>query len=447
MRKDVKAPKYVNSPETEIYHKSKVLYGLFQAKKTIAQAQKCLIVEGYTDVLAMYQAGIQNVVSTSGTSLTEGQIALVQRLTDNITFLFDGDPAGIRASLRGIDMVLKQGMNVRVALLPDGHDPDSFSKEKGKEGILNFLQEEERDFISFRCELLTDEAQGDPIVKSKLIRDLVSSIALIPNAITRDLYIKLTARETDTDEQLLQRELADALSRQLQEEERELKREKARQQREGSGNAPQPEESVQKDDGISDDHLLEREMLRLLLNHGHKEIEVEIPAEELEEGEEQESESEEKGPLPARIMERLPLIQHVLEELYNEEHQLVFHHPIYARILSRIRDAWEAGKEVKTIEDFLGEEEGVGEVVADLLFERYKISNWKKKEVYVTDFDTMLGQAVEDCLLRLWKRDLKDQEELNAAELEGEDSLSALKRQQELNAQRKIIAQRLYQIV
>ena len=435
MRKDVKAPKYVNSPETEIYHKSRVLYGLFQAKKAIAQAQKCLIVEGYTDVLSMHQAGIQQVVSTSGTALTDEQIHLVQRLTDNITFLFDGDPAGIRASLRGIDMVLKQGMNVRVALLPDGHDPDSFAREQGREGILAFLKDEERDFISFRCALLREEAQGDPIVKSKLIRDLVQSIAFIPNAITRDLYIKLTARETDTDEMLLQRELADALRRQVEEAEKERRREKARQERGGADVAatadaePLPETVV-------DPHLIEREILRLLLNHGHKEISVEIASEEgVPPG----------GIAPPREFEKLPLIQYLLEELFNEEHVLQFHHPIYARILQRIREAWEAGKEVKTIEDFLQEEEGVGEVVADLLFERYKMSNWKRKEVYVTDFDSMLSQAAEDCLLRMWKRDLQDQEEMIAPELDGEDSLQALKRLQALNQQRKLIAKKLFQ--
>jgi DNA primase len=297
------------------------------------------------------------------------------------------------------------------------------------------LKDEERDFISFRCALLREEAQGDPIVKSKLIRDLVQSIAFIPNAITRDLYIKLTARETDTDEMLLQRELADALRRQVEEAEKERRREKARQERGGADVAatadadPLPETVV-------DPHLIEREILRLLLNHGHKEISVEIASEEgVPPG----------GIAPPREFEKLPLIQYLLEELFNEEHVLQFHHPIYARILQRIREAWEAGKEVKTIEDFLQEEEGVGEVVADLLFERYKMSNWKRKEVYVTDFDSMLSQAAEDCLLRMWKRDLQDQEEMIAPELDGEDSLQALKRLQALNQQRKLIAKKLFQ--
>jgi DNA primase len=439
LRKDVKAPKYVNSPETEIYHKSRVLYGLYQSKKAIIQAQKCLMVEGYTDVLSMHQAGIQNVVATSGTALTPEQISLVQRLTENITFLFDGDPAGIRASLRGIDMVLKQGMNVRVALLPDGDDPDSFAKKKGREGLNEFLKNHEQDFIRFRCDLLKEEAQDDPIVKSRLVQDLVGSIALIPQAITRDMYIRLAARETDTREELLQQELASALQRHSREEERARKRESASQQREGKTQTEPLEatETSAQDTAEDGQYFIEREILRLMLNHGHKEIEVEV---EPEEGEA----AAEDAP---KMTEKVSLVQHMLEELYNEDHPLTFHHPVYARVLTGIREAWEAGKEIKTIEDLLHREEGVEGVVADLLFERHKMSNWQRKEVYVTNFDSMLGQAAEDCLLRLWKRDLHDQEELNAAELSGEDSLQALKRQKYLNQQRKEIAKKLYQVV
>ena len=200
---DKKTAKYLNSPESEIYHKSKVLYGIYQAKKSIVQNDKCFLVEGYTDVLSMHQAGIENVVASSGTALTVEQIQLVKRFTPNITVLYDGDPAGIKASLRGIDLILQEDMNVKVLLLPDGEDPDSFACSHSASELETYIRTNETDFITFKARLLLEDAQNDPIKRAQLITDVVQSIALIPQDIKRSVYIKECARMFGMDEQML----------------------------------------------------------------------------------------------------------------------------------------------------------------------------------------------------------------------------------------------------
>lgn len=208
LRTDKKVAKYLNSPESEIYHKSDVLYGLFFAKKAITQEDYCILVEGYTDVISMHQSGVENVVASSGTSLTEGQIRLISRFTKNVTVIYDGDSAGIKASLRGIDMILREGLNVRVVLLPDGDDPDSFARKHNATELREFIRTAEEDFISFKTRLLMADADGDPIRKAGLIADIVASISEIPEPITRSVYIKECARTMDVDEQLLLSEVA-----------------------------------------------------------------------------------------------------------------------------------------------------------------------------------------------------------------------------------------------
>jgi len=207
LKTDKKLAKYINSPETDIYHKSNVLYGLFFAKKSIIQEDVCFLVEGYTDVISMHQAGIENVVASSGTSLTVEQIRQIKRYTQNITILYDGDNAGIKASFRGIDMILEEGMNVKVLLFPDGDDPDSFSKRVSYEELKKFIAENTKDFIAFKTNLLYSEVSHDPIKKANLIKDIVETIAVIPEAINRSVYIKECSRLMELDEQMLLNEL------------------------------------------------------------------------------------------------------------------------------------------------------------------------------------------------------------------------------------------------
>jgi DNA primase len=189
LKTDARAAKYLNSPESEIYHKSRILYGIFHARKAITQEDKCYLVEGYTDVMSLHEANIENVVASSGTSLTQEQVRLIKRFTPNITILYDGDPAGIKASIRGIDIVLEEGMNVKIVLLPDGEDPDSYSKKTSIEEFTRFLKDNETDFIRFKTQLLLEEAASDPVKKANLIRDIVRTIAVIPESITRTVYI------------------------------------------------------------------------------------------------------------------------------------------------------------------------------------------------------------------------------------------------------------------
>jgi DNA primase len=214
---DKKAAKYLNSPESDIYHKGKVLYGIFQAKQAIAKLNNCYLVEGYTDVIQFNQAGIENVVASSGTALTPDQIRLINRLTRNITVLFDGDAAGLRASIRGIDLILEEGMNVRVCGFPDGEDPDSFARKNSHADLVAYLEENSKDFIQFKASVLMKEAQNDPIKKADLIRDMVVSISKIPDRIQREIYVQECARIMDISEQVLVSTLAQLIQKDLTE--------------------------------------------------------------------------------------------------------------------------------------------------------------------------------------------------------------------------------------
>jgi DNA primase len=225
LKKDEKMAKYVNSPESEIYHKSNELYGIFFAKKAIVQQDRCFLVEGYTDVISMHQNGIENVVSSSGTSLTPGQIRLIHRFTDNVTVIYDGDPAGIKASLRGIDLLLEEGMNIKVLLLPDGDDPDSFARKHSADEFIDYVEAGSSDFIRFKTRLLMADAGNDPVKRAALIGDIVRSISLIPNQVIRAEYVKECSTLLSVDEALLYFEI------------NKVKTNEAGKRREGGGNA------------------------------------------------------------------------------------------------------------------------------------------------------------------------------------------------------------------
>jgi len=207
LKDDPKAAKYLNSPESEIYHKSQVLYGIFQAKREISRVDKCYLVEGYTDVLALHQSGIENVVASSGTALTVEQIRLIRRFTPNVTILYDGDEAGIKASLRGIDLVLEEGMNVKVLLLPPGEDPDSFARKHSATELLQYIAENETDFIQFKTRLLLKTTEKDPVARARLIQDVIRSVSVIPDTITRSVYIRECSKLLDVEEAVLYNEV------------------------------------------------------------------------------------------------------------------------------------------------------------------------------------------------------------------------------------------------
>ncbi|MEQ1585601.1 MAG: DNA primase [Cyclobacteriaceae bacterium] len=268
--KDKNQPKYINSPETEIYHKSDVLYGLYQGKNAIRQHDVCYLVEGYTDVISLHQADVQNVVASSGTALTESQIKLIRRFTENITVLFDGDAAGIKAALRGIDMILRGGLNVRVVLFPDGEDPDSYSRKVGTSEFQKFLKDHTQDFVSFKAGLFAAQAATDPIKKAESIKEIVTSIAQIPDPVKRSVYIQETSSQLKIAEEVLLTEL----NKVIIQERRKTQNEKLRDRDE----PPMPVDVMPeistpvKIDAQGMVDLQERETIRLLLNFADKTV-------------------------------------------------------------------------------------------------------------------------------------------------------------------------------
>ena len=271
MVKDVKAPKYMNSPETEIYHKSKVLYGANFAKVAIRQQDECILVEGYTDVISLHQAGIQNVVAASGTSLTSEQIRLIKRYSPNVKILFDGDFAGLKAALRGIDLILEQDLNVKVVVLPDGEDPDSYLQSIGTAAFKSYLAEEAKDFIFFKTNLLLEQAGNDPVRKTELVKDVVGSISKIPDPIKRSLYIKECARLVSVEEQLLINEINKVVSKHLTKH--RANRDRGHLQRVQKHEAKQLADSLeqpvpQQQESSTGDEFQEKDIVRILVAGG-----------------------------------------------------------------------------------------------------------------------------------------------------------------------------------
>lgn len=272
LKKDPNTAKYLNSPESEIYHKSKIVYGIYQAKNAITRADKCFLVEGYTDVLSMHQSGIENVVASSGTSLTTEQIKLIKRFTQNITVLYDGDSAGIKASLRGIDMILEEGINVKVVLLPDGEDPDSFAQKQNSSDLLNFIAENETDFIRFKTKLLLGETENDPIKRASLIHDIVKSISVIPDNIQSAEYAKACSKLLDIDENILYAEIRNIQHKHTDDENRKLMYEVQRKsavQQVTSVVKTQPVEVIEKKNPCEVEELA---LLRVLLRYFDKDL-------------------------------------------------------------------------------------------------------------------------------------------------------------------------------
>ena len=264
LKNDKKTAKYLNSPESEVYHKSRVLYGIFQAKKSIVQNDKCFLVEGYTDVISFHQAGIENVVASSGTALTPDQIRLIKRFSNNVTIIYDGDPAGIKASLRGIDLVLEQEVNAKVLLLPEGEDPDSFSKTMGASELTSYIEQHETDFIVFKTNLLLKDAKDDPVKRANLIIDIVRSIAIIPDAIVRSVYVKECSGILNVDERVLYTEINKIIHKR--------KEEAWKRNQRPDFNEPEPAAKIAENSGFlrsaNECDLEERALVRLLLNFG-----------------------------------------------------------------------------------------------------------------------------------------------------------------------------------
>ncbi len=380
---DKKAAKYLNSPESEIYHKSKVLYGIAFAKQAIAKEDTCFLVEGYTDVIQFYQRGIHNVVASSGTALTPEQIRLINRLTKNITVLFDGDAAGLRASLRGIDLILEQGMNVKVCTFPEGQDPDSFAKNNTYEELVQFLQENAKDFIQFKANLLAEEAANDPIKRADTVRDIVNSIAKIPDAIKREIYIQECAHIMNVSEGVLfstlaqigKKEIADA-SKKVQQEQKVFEVVK--------NEAPLEKVNIQ--------NFHEQEILKILLKFGmRREKFTEFYQEVAENGEMVLVKDE----LERKVAEKIYLDLQEDEIEFSDAH---FKH-IYGLLMERLLqdEIFEFNEWINVVP-----QEIAGLIVdLDMRENKYFLDDWERRDIYVKSKEMDIVQRVSQTIVSI----------------------------------------------
>lgn len=378
LKSDKKIPKYINSPETLIYNKSKVLYGAYFARNSIRQKDVCYIVEGYTDVITLHQAGIENTVASSGTSLTEDQIRLIKRFTPNITMLFDGDAAGLNAASKGLEKILEAGMNVKVVVLPEGHDPDSYLKGIGSSGFEQYIKEKAKDFVLFKLELDGKEVENDPAKKSTWIRDIVGIIALIPDPITRSVYVRECSQLMDISEQLLMNELNKEVRKKLKKSKGQV-----------SGRQILDEEDTRVLEELDDrkktgrnvidksNEWQEKDVIRVLLQHG---------TETINDGE--------------------TVVGYVISELgfLKQEYNIDvnFKTPLYQKILELFIDGHEKGKIYEARELINTPDENINAMVADILARNYSISeNWAKKhQIYLEDINYTYEKDVKQALCR-----------------------------------------------
>ena len=383
-----KAAKYLNSPESEIYHKSKVLYGIYFAKKMIAKEDNCYLVEGYTDVIQMHQSGIENVVSSSGTALTSEQIRLINRLTNNITVLFDGDAAGQRAAIRGIDLILEQGMNVKVCSFPELEDPDSFSRKHSKEDILSYFSKNAKDFIQYKANLLVTEAAGDPIKKAGTVRDMVESIAKIPDTIKREIYIQECSRIMEISEEVLYNTLAQIFNKNKK---GETKKASTSSNKPFSVVSNEAINSIEKVDVL---YELERKLIEALLLYGNVEEKFEdLVVKETDKGEYQ----------LEPVVQNIKVFEKIYLDLQDDE--VAFTNDMFRSLYSKIIERLNQDSEFK-IESLINElaPEESAEISSIILNdEKYLLHRWDTKEVYVKLKNKSITQLVSETILSLRK--------------------------------------------
>ena len=382
---DKKQAKYLNSPESEIYYKSKVLYGIFFAKQAIAKADNCYLVEGYTDVIQMHQKGIENVVASSGTALTQDQIRLIHRLTPNITVLYDGDAAGLRASIRGVDLILEQGMNVKVCTFPEGDDPDSFARKTAYEDLVLYLENNATDFIRFKASLLMQEAQNDPIKKAETIRDMVESISKIPDLIKREVYVRECATIMDISEQVLFSTLAQILKKDFYEGQKVERKQKAAMQ------VVQTPEEAQKRT-VNRLEVLEYDLIKNLLLYGNREcIFTDTILVEEEDGTLKEQ----------QIQQTLKVYEKIFLELQEDEIELA--NPdfkqIYELLMGKLSE--NPNYDVNRIANELPIE--LSEKVSGMLLddENNQLHDWSKRDIVPKAKDAHLDAIVSDIILNI----------------------------------------------
>jgi DNA primase len=458
LKRDDKMAKYLNSPESEIYHKSDVLYGLFQARQPIRQEELCYLVEGYLDVLSLHQGGIKNVVASSGTSLTEGQIRLIKRYTDNVTVLYDGDAAGIKASLRGIDLLLEGGLNVRVVLFPDGDDPDSYIRKVGDQRFATYIESQSQDFIAFKTTLVAREASNDPIKKAEAIREVLQSIAKVPDGLKRQVFLQQTASVFGFDEQVIITEYNKLLKSGGPSKARP---EESRSSGPRSATTPPAASSVPASPAhpqLTPEEEIEMAMYGSI--HGSEEEKAQLA-----------------GPTadPHALAEPLDVLQqceqavlrllvlygpHELQEGVSVAHYLLsqlegtpLRTPLYAKLWGECREAFLQGQ-LPDMRRLAGHEDAaIRSLLADFATERYDLSpNWRIKDIYVPTELNLLQLACDNAILRLNKCHVQRERQqclaqLNDTRLDDNEQLNALLRYNELTKLDGQLAQMLGTVV
>ena len=377
LKSNVKAAKYLNSPESEIYSKSKVLYGMYQAKNSIVKKDRCLLVEGYTDVVSMHQTGIENVVASSGTSLTVDQIKLVKRFTNNITLLFDGDAAGLKAALRGVNLILQEGLNVKVVTFPDGEDPDSYAKKVSSEELENYIDSQAKDFIEFKCSLLLAEAKEDPIKRAELIKDIAATIALIPDTISRTVYAQSSSSILGIDEQLIFSSIEQSRSGKAP----AAKNEPMQVVFTGTKKATKAKPLTL--------NLEETTLIRLLVIYGTSPLNFEY---EKEEGEEE--------------VTTVSTAEYILSELSDDE--IEFSHSVYNKIYTEFVTHVNEHETILDVTHFVRHRDPeISQAVSELLSDKYQLSDWSKKEIFVPTETDKLKELVKESVIRLKSKQVK----------------------------------------
>lgn len=412
--KDKNIPKYVNSPESDIYQKSKVLYGINHAKSSMIGEDNCYLVEGYTDVISLHQAGIENVVASSGTSLTKDQIRLINRYTKNITILYDGDEAGVKASFRGIDMILEQGMDVKIVLFPGGEDPDSYTRSHRTSEVKNFITSQARNFIFFKTNLLLKEAQDDPIKKAGLIKEIVGSIALIPDQITRNIYVKECAIRMEMSEQALMNQLNRIRRANYDKKVKEKARVKPEELVELFTYKPGPQEEV---DFLSSEYQ-EKDVIRLLMNYGNRELEFDDP--------------DNKSPKPQK--KSYDIASLIIRDLNAD--QIDFEDKHCRKTFRAASEQIENGN-LPDEKFYLNHpDEDISMLATSMLIPKYELNDWSRVKIIVKDETQSLDKTIFKGLMAFKLRKLEKMFEQETAKLKDashEDSSEAI-----LNRIRKI---------
>ena len=419
--------KYINSPESDIYNKSKTLYGLFESKKSIAKEDCCYIVEGYTDVIQMHQSGITNMVSSSGTALTSDQIRLIKRLTSNIVILFDSDPAGIRAALRGVDLILEQGINVRICTFPEGEDPDSYAKKNSTEVIRKFLKDNTKDFIQFKAKLLYDDSKNDPIKKTLIVRDIIQSISRIPDIIKQEFYLKSCSDIMGVSEDVIFSAFAQINNK--------IKRNNNRLRARDLSKSPIKSSELKK---IDAKYILEKQIISILLQYGHLEAEYE----------EMVIKSNEKGELIESFENiKSKVFEKIFLDLQQDEVELT--DPTFRKLFNKLISTYQLKSDSAINNLVFSESENLSHVVADLLMEteKYFLHSWDSKNIFVKNKTHDLGQLVSETILTLRKNLINDKINILKDELKNKNNKNLLEDIINYNQLKKTVSKKLNRVL